>query len=300
MTASTILFVDNDEDFLNTRAEFLEQAGYQVLKAYSIEEANKLLTHPSICLAILDIRATDDDDEHDFSGINLAEHMPRFIPKIIHTGHPTVTAVQQMLRAQPNGLSVAMDFIYKEDGPEALLISVTKIVNLLAIAQSKGRQVNQVIGATRSKDVFVVHGHDDAIKHEVARFIERIGLNPIILSEQTSGNRTIMEQLEKYSQISFAVVLLTPDDVGYPKETKPKKVQFRARQNVIFELGFFIGSLGRSRVRSLYTDGVEILSDYHGVIYIKIDSGGWKGKLARELEDAGFFIDPKKLKNALL
>jgi len=106
--------------------------------------------------------------------------------------------------------------------------------------------------------------------------------------------------LERYSNVRFAVVLLTPDDVGYPRKRKPKKLWYRARQNVIFELGFFIGRLTRERVCVLRKGEVEQLSDYHGVVYVPMDpGGGWKGRLVSELEEAGLSIDPEKLKDAL-
>src|SRR5262249_28328424 len=103
--------------------------------------------------------------------------------------------------------------------------------------------------------------------------------------------RAIIEQIEHHSEVGFVVVLLTPDDIGYPKEL-PRERRPRARQNVIFELGFFIGKLGRARVCSLYKENVDILSDYQGVIYIPFDSsGGWKLKLAQEIEASGIPVD---------
>jgi predicted nucleotide-binding protein len=295
----TILFVDNNADFLDTRSEFLEREGYKVLKAYTLEQAHQLLEEPNISLAILDIRIMDDDDEQDTSGIKLARQMPKFIPKIILTGFPTYETVQKMSRVSPGGMSVAVDIIAKAEGPERLLMSVNNIVNILETVQFHA--INRKTAAKpENNNIFVVHGHDDAARHSVARFIEKLGLNAIILCEQNGGSRTIMEQLDKYSDVSFAVVLLTPDDVGCAKDKNPRKLLYRARQNVIFELGFFIGRLTRERVVSLYTEDVEILSDYHGVLYIQMDAnGGWKGKLVKEFEEAGFQIDPQKLKNAI-
>jgi len=299
MPTTTIFFADNDPDFLDTRAEFLEKAGYQVLKAYTLKEARQFLADPCAHLAILDIRMVNDDDEWDTSGLSLAEQMPRFIPKIILTGFPTHEAVRRMLSTRQSGIPAAVDFVAKAEGPERLLVSISRTISMLAMVR-RGEMDEAVPRPGENRDVFVVHGHDEAAKHEVARFIENLGLNAIILGEQASGGRTLIEQLERYSDVSFAIVLLTPDDVGYPKGKKPRKLTCRARQNVIFELGFFIGCLTRARVRSLYKDDVELLSDYHGVVYIPMDSaGGWKARLAKELEEAGFLIDPQKLKDAL-
>ncbi len=144
-------------------------------------------------------------------------------------------------------------------------------------------------------DIFIVHGHDEAAKESVARFTERLSLRTIILHEQPSAGRTIVEKFEYYSNVGFAVVLLTPDDIGASKvnkdETRP-----RARQNVILELGYFMGKLGRGRVCALYKEGVEIPSDYQGVLYIPMDSAGaWRMALAKEIKNAGIEVDLNKL-----
>ncbi len=143
------------------------------------------------------------------------------------------------------------------------------------------------IQTTNSNKVFVVHGHDNEAKEGTARLLEKIGLHAIILHEQPNSGRAIIEKFENYSgDIAFAVILLTPDDVG-GLATEPKKLKARARQNVIMELGYFMGRLGRSRVCALYKGGVELPSDYQGVLYIEIDSAGaWKTKLAQEFVQA--------------
>ena len=101
-----------------------------------------------------------------------------------------------------------------------------------------------------------------------ARFIEKLGLELIVLHEQPNKGRTIIEKFQDYSNVSYAVVLLTPDDRGGVASSKLEEQQPRARQNVIFELGYFIGKLSRKRVCALYIDGVEIPSDYSGVLFI--------------------------------
>jgi len=143
-----------------------------------------------------------------------------------------------------------------------------------------------------SRKVFIVHGHDNEAKEGTARFLERLGLQPIVLHEQPSFGRTVIEKFEIYSgDIAFAVVLLTPDDVG-ALATAPTNLKSRARQNVIMELGFFIGRLGRTRVCALHKGGVDLPSDYQGVIYVEMDSAGaWKPKLAQELVQAKLPID---------
>jgi len=142
------------------------------------------------------------------------------------------------------------------------------------------------VAAQQSKKVFVVHGHDSEAKESAARFIERLELEAIILHEQPNAGRTVIEKFEQYTDVGFAVVLLTPDDVGAAKD-KRASLQPRARQNVVLELGYFLGKLGRSRVCALYKSGVEIPSDFDGVLYIELDDkGAWRTKLAQELSNA--------------
>ncbi len=151
-------------------------------------------------------------------------------------------------------------------------------------------------GAALPRDlskVFVVHGHDEGAREAVARFLERLGIRPIILHEQASQGRTVIEKVEAHSEVGFAVILLTPDDEGCVKGGTPKP---RARQNVLLELGYFIGHLGRSHVCALKRGEVEIPSDFAGVVAEPFDDGGaWKQKLATELEAADFQIDWNKV-----
>lgn len=144
-----------------------------------------------------------------------------------------------------------------------------------------------------SHKVFVVHGHDEGARESVARFLEKIGFEAIILHEQANKGRTIIEKIEAYSDVGFAVVLLTPDDYG-GKEGGPTRP--RARQNVILELGYFVGRLGRGHVCALMRGEIEIPSDWAGVVYQPMDTGGgWKGALAKELAAVGHNIDWAKV-----
>jgi predicted nucleotide-binding protein len=146
-----------------------------------------------------------------------------------------------------------------------------------------------------SKQVFIVHGHETEAKESVARFLDRLGLEPIILHEQPSSGRTVIEKFETFADVGFAVVLLTPDDIG-GLAADPANLKRRARQNVILELGYFLGKLSRRRVCALYRQGVEIPSDYQGVLYIEFDAAGaWRTKVAQELVEAGFSINLESL-----
>jgi predicted nucleotide-binding protein len=151
-----------------------------------------------------------------------------------------------------------------------------------------------------SNSVFIVHGHDEAAKETTARFISKLGLDPIILHEQPSEGKTIIEKIENNAeQISFAVVLLTPDDQCDSKGNKTLKG--RPRQNVIYELGFFNAKLTRSHVCVLKKGNIEMLSDYLGVVYVEMDSAGaWKTQLVREIKAAGLSVSPENLEKDLL
>lgn len=143
-----------------------------------------------------------------------------------------------------------------------------------------------------SNSVFLVHGHDDGAKHGVARFLERLGIEPVILQEQINKGMTVIEKFEEFAaRAGFAVVLMTPDDVGYPvgKEEEKKR---RPRQNVVLELGYFAAKLGRDKTFVLLQGEVEMPSDVLGLVYESMDaSEGWKIQLARELQGAGFKVD---------
>jgi hypothetical protein len=143
----------------------------------------------------------------------------------------------------------------------------------------------------RSEKIFLVHGRDDAAKETVARFIERLGFDVVILHEQPNSGKTIIEKLERnVEDVGFALVLLTPDDIG-ASHGEADKPQPRARQNVIFELGLFVGILGRHRVCALHKGALELPSDYQGVLYIPMDEqGGWRTQIVKELEAAGFIL----------
>lgn len=141
------------------------------------------------------------------------------------------------------------------------------------------------------RDVFVIHGRDGETKENIARFLGVLNLNPIILHEQANEGRTLIEKFERHAQVGFAVALLTPDDVGSLAEDT-EGLKPRARQNVVLELGYFMGRLGRDRVCALVKGGVEVPSDIAGVVYIPLDiAGAWKMALVRELKASGFDVD---------
>ena len=171
---------------------------------------------------------------------------------------------------------------------------------LVPFARDYIDQVQKITGETEAtmlperkpssaRKVFIVHGHDEHAKEAVARFLARLHFEPIILHEQASQGRTVIEKIEAHSDVGFAVILLTPDDQG---SSAGQQSQPRARQNVLLELGYFVGRLGRSRVCALKRGELEVPSDFGGVVYESFDpAGAWKTSLGRELQAAGFGID---------
>ena len=171
-------------------------------------------------------------------------------------------------------------------------------IELLAVeAESELKPVPPAVAhfeATGTK-VFLVHGRDTGPRESCARFLGQLGLEVVILHQQADQGQTVIEKFVKHSDVGFAVVLLTADDRGGESNTQFDAQKPRATQDVIFELGFFLGKLGRSRVCALYEENVELPSDYNGVIYVPIEKGdGWKLRLAKELKAAGLEVDMNK------
>ncbi|WP_332641158.1 nucleotide-binding protein [Brevundimonas sp.] len=146
----------------------------------------------------------------------------------------------------------------------------------------------------KAKKVFLVHGRNDGAKHEVARFVEKLGIEVVILHERPNKGRTLVTKFEEESaEVAFAIVLMTADDEG---GLLGGVATARARQNVVFEFGFFIGALGAPNVAALVDPSVEQPSDLDGLVYIERDAAGaWKSKLAQELRAAGINFDASKM-----
>ena len=145
--------------------------------------------------------------------------------------------------------------------------------------------------AKEYKKVFIVHGHDNGLKQEVARLVEKQGLEAIILSEQANRGKTIIEKFEEHSDVGAAICLFTGDDYGKAKDATSENL--RARQNVVFEAGYFMGKLGRENVIIVADKNLELPSDMQGVVYT--DAGNWKTEVLQELDKIGYAIDFNKL-----
>ncbi len=158
------------------------------------------------------------------------------------------------------------------------LDSIIERLELIPLSKMASLSISNIDESTRSptktKKVFVVHGHDEIAKTNLEIFLRDIGLEPIVLHRQADEGLTIIEKFEKHSDVGYAFILLTPDEISYvkaeeSKEDNARKKEFRARPNVIFEFGYFVGKLGRSRVCCLSTGDVSLPSDVSGVIYKK-------------------------------
>lgn len=161
--------------------------------------------------------------------------------------------------------------------------SIIERLELIPVAASVTHQTSSqglsqpVHYGERSKKVFIVHGHDDAAKANLEALLRELGLEPVILHRQADEGLTIIEKFEKHSDVSYAFILLTPDEIAYlrKEDSLPdaeRKKELRARPNVIFEFGYFVGRLGRQHVCCLHTGDVALPSDLHGLIYKKFST----------------------------
>jgi hypothetical protein len=162
-----------------------------------------------------------------------------------------------------------------------------------AFVLNSGKPEPKVI-MPKSNKIFIVHGQDVAARESLARFVERLGFQAVILHEQANRGGTVIEKIEANRDVGFAIVLLTPDDEG--RRIGDANLTPRARQNVLLELGYFMAYLGRPNVCALRKGDVDIPSDFAGVVWTDLDAGGaWKTSLGRELSAAGYSVDWNKV-----
>lgn len=174
---------------------------------------------------------------------------------------------------------------------EILLLSESTVAS-----EKPNNGVSEKPNDKMNKKVFIVHGHDDAAKQETARMLEKIGYESVILHEQADSGKTIIEKIETYTNVAFAVVLYTECDLGRAKEESESQERYRARQNVVFEHGYLIAKLGRERVCALVKGKVETPGDISGVVYTPMNTdGGWKLKLAQNMRAVGLAVDVNQL-----
>lgn len=181
-------------------------------------------------------------------------------------------------------------------GRSLLLGSIQAAIDLVKDGSAASQHAYEPEGLL-SRRVFIVHGHDEAAKNALEGFLTEIGLEPIVLHRQADQGRTIIEKFEAYSDVGFAFVLLTPDEIAYvateaDRDESERTTEKRARPNVIFEFGYFVGKLGRDRVCCIYTGGVEVPSDISGLLYKRYEQSvdEVRYELVRELEAAGYHL----------
>lgn len=261
---------------------------YQLLSHPDLETANRLLSEG------LDLQAFLDECEKTGGGMS-GSH------RLVWPDDPTqqlgmmLLVVKDLASRPDDALSFCHQYFYSGRSVVAGIHSMTRqllipfVRDYKTYVLSHGRIESKVI-IPRSNRVFIVHGHEGESREAVARFLTRVGLDPVILHEQANRGRTIIEKVEANSDVGFAVVLLTPDDEG--RALGADKLESRARQNVLLELGYFIARLGRENVCTFKRGDLEIPSDFAGVVWSTMDTNGaWKQELAKELAAAGYGID---------
>jgi len=218
-----------------------------------------------------------------------------------------IGAVQIRESPLPSGEYPSKEYLFSGHNPNILEVTRQFIKSPPLGLRTTGASLKPT-----SKNVFIVHGHDIKPVKELKEMLKGFGLNPIVLHEKPSGSRTIIEKLEKYSDVEYAFVILTPDDLGGTVEEfmtaiegmtdsiigldledfLGNEIKYRARQNVILEFGYFIGRLGRDRVCCLYKGDVELPSDMQGIVYIyfKDSVNEIRDKIIKELKEAGYQI----------
>ena len=214
--------------------------------------------------------------------------------------HPTPTRLIQTFRLTPLcAPNSALTYCLSKSNSDSVLISTIDDTQseqqqfyIWRVEPEKYIRSNLHLGnqtAINLKKVFIVHGHDTEAVKDVKILIKDLMLKPIILFEQVGGGNTIIENVEKHSDVGFAIVLYTPCDEG--RASGEEVWKSRARQNVVFEHGYMVAKLSRSRVCALKKGSIEIPSDYNGVVYINMDNGNeWKYRVVEEMQAAGYNV----------
>ena len=295
------------DDFESTIADFekhhFDPSLFDVVNGIlvSCQEINDDEEQESVIDKIYRLEADYEKRATSLNGINNLETIKAF-----HDWHDTMlrylgqffdeknAVFKKIITIQTGGNGHTLKFVFDEikTNVHLLLDKTEKISSNAHVITTKHDPT-----IINSNKIFIVHGHDNEMKLAVARLLENLDFEPIILSEQADQGRTIIEKFEEESNVGFAVVLMSDkDDMG--AEVGSSDYKPRARQNVILELGYFIGRLGRkNHVCVLKKGNVEVPSDILGVVYKSFSSNddGWKFALAKELKAAGYSVDMNKV-----
>lgn len=305
----SILIIEDDPQEFEKLKKFVEEQQYEVLphkfsdmissmdsdgegsiESFTINQIKN--NYKNIRLILCDIELLKDKN----GGIKVAQRI-RDLKKINPTFWPLMVPIiaitsfaelQEKILIAGANLSIVRQRIFEEPDLMRTLID-TQI-----------RRFEILLEATTEKTykdknkVFIVHGHDSGKKETIARFLEKQGLEAVILHEQDDEGDPIIDKFEKNSDVDFAIILYTKDDKG--RGNNEEELKDRARQNVVFEHGYMISKLGRSKVCALIEDGVELPGDMAGVIYVKMDGeGAWKNKLTKRMGKQGINVDLSKI-----
>jgi predicted nucleotide-binding protein len=215
--------------------------------------------------------------------------------KLLAGNSPVMTLVSEGIAARTEGYRANQFDVAKSNLVKALKTLKATLTDDVFGELKQEKSTSK--SAALSNKVFVVHGHDQSLKTDVERFLHEVGLTPVVLHREADEGATIIEKFEKYSDVGFAFILLTPDEISYTvdqtdKPDSDKRTEFRARPNVIFEFGYFVGKLGRSRVCCLHKGDVAVPSDLNGLVYKKVDDSidSQAYSIIKELKAAGYKI----------
>lgn len=215
---------------------------------------------------------------------------------LVSENSPAMKLVKDGISSRTEGNGPDKFDVAKSNLIKALRIVAATLENDVYGELKKAR--SEAKSPSLSNKVFVVHGHDQGLKTDIERFLYEIGLTPVVLHREPDQGATIIEKFEKHSDVGYAFILLTPDEISFTVdqvniEEAQRKIEYRARPNVIFEFGYFVGKLGRSRVCCLHKGDVIVPSDLDGLVYKKIndsiDSQAYS--IIRELKAAGYQIN---------
>ena len=214
-----------------------------------------------------------------------------FVPSWIRT-HRNLDSFWGFIKMKFGSYADRRSYLLDEFTPLLDMLEFGATTNLLKPAISENEQVTPPVVARNKRKVFIVHGRDNELKQEVARFVAVVGLEPIILHEQASSGMTIIEKIERYANdADFALVLYTPCDLGRGQHETKVHPKNRARQNVVFEHGYLMAKLGRENVCALVKGDIETPNDISGVVYVEFDvQGAWKTVVAKELKACGYQV----------
>ena len=278
----------SEDEYYHVRITIKSNHGNDELKLdLSKEQLSKrfLIPYENGTIITVNGKSIEPDDIERIKINRTNDNSSRLLPQIIAEGRPFGVPISNEWYVTQKGEDITDELI---SGPPGYKKSDNA-------NSSSGMEVVEIM--PENNKIFLVHGHDGDMKQTVARTLEKLGFEPVILHEQPNRGRAIIEKFEDCSEaISFAIILLSPDDKGCEANNFPKSAKMRARQNVILELGYFIGKLGRTKVLVLFKNETDFEhpSDFVGVSYTSFKDG-WELEMVKELQSCGYEVDANRL-----